>query len=186
MVPILFDKGANISIISSKLVSFLNLSLSPMKISIKSFNALSDCSGLTTANVTIGSITENVQFHVVDSTSHPVILGLDSIREFRLRMDEDNKISQSLTLLDHEVSNETEKMPNQAELSINSVTSNTIENLLTEFSDIFSKHEYDIGEIKIEEAQINLESDIPISLTPYRCSEYDQKIIDEYKTASEA
>lgn len=72
-------------------------------------------------------------------------------------------------------------MPKHTESSINNITSNTIENLLTEISYIFPEHKYDIGEIKIEEAQINLESDISINLRPYRCSGYDRKIIDEQK-----
>lgn len=94
-------------------------------------------------------------------------------------MDEKTNKSQNLTLLDPEVSIDIDQMYNRSESSIDHLTSDLIESLLTEFSDIFSKHKYDIGEIQIEEAQINLESDIPISSRPYRCSEHDQKIIDE-------
>ena len=69
-------------------------------------------------------------------------------------------------------------MPPNTELSINSINQSPLESLLTSFSDIFSKHKYDIGAINIEKCQINSQSDTPISLRPYRCSEIVQKKLE--------
>lgn len=55
--------------------------------------------------------------------------------------------------------------------------------LIRSFKHIFSKNKFDIGRIRMEPAKVNLTSEIPISLRPYRASQKDnieiKKQIDE-------
>ncbi len=53
-----------------------------------------------------------------------------------------------------------------------------IQNLINKYSKIFSKDKYDIGSINIEQCKIDLTNNIPINLRPYRCSQTDQKLLD--------
>ena len=51
--------------------------------------------------------------------------------------------------------------------------------LLNKYMIIFAKDKFDIGSIEDEFCQINLTSNIPINLRPYRCSLSDQKLIND-------
>jgi len=178
VVPTLFDTGASISIISSSLIEHFNLKQIEKRSIVRGFNAQSECSGVTFILMTIGIITEEVKFHIIENTNHPIILGLDHIQKFHLNMDENHQIIQTIKESDHKIEITIERLSDTIGISINSLTESPIDSLLSEFSDIFSKHKYDIGSIDIEKCQINLQSDIPISLKPYRCSESDQKILE--------
>jgi hypothetical protein len=50
--------------------------------------------------------------------------------------------------------------------------------LINKYSKVFSKDKYDLGSVTIEQCKIELTNNIPINLRPYRCSQEDQKIID--------
>ena len=51
--------------------------------------------------------------------------------------------------------------------------------LLNKYMIIFAKDKFDIGSIEDKFCQINLTSNIPINLRPYRCSLSDQKLIND-------
>jgi len=53
-----------------------------------------------------------------------------------------------------------------------------INNLVNKYSEVFSKDKYDLGSVTIEQCKIELTNNIPINLRPYRCSQEDQKLID--------
>jgi hypothetical protein len=54
-----------------------------------------------------------------------------------------------------------------------------LKNILTKYSTVFSRDKFDLGSINIEQCKIELTNNVPINLRPYRCSQSDQKIIDE-------
>jgi len=54
-----------------------------------------------------------------------------------------------------------------------------INSFLNEFNDLFSKHKFDIGCIKIKRCWIDPISDIPISIGPFWCSIRDQELLQK-------
>ena len=58
------------------------------------------------------------------------------------------------------------------------VNNSELSKLLIDFDDIFAKHKYDVGEIKMEPQRVRLTSEIPVSLRPYKTSPTQQEEID--------
>ena len=55
----------------------------------------------------------------------------------------------------------------------------SLEVLINKYKDVFSKSKTDVGYISFEQHQINLTTNLPIFIRPYRTSPSEQKIIDE-------
>ena len=94
VIPILFDTGANISVISDSFLTELGyrcMTREPMI--IRGLNALSECSGVSMIPITIGMISQTVELHVIGIIIFPIILGLDNMKKFHLKMNEKYEIS---------------------------------------------------------------------------------------------
>lgn len=50
--------------------------------------------------------------------------------------------------------------------------------LLDQYGHIFSKDSYDVGEVRLEPVKVELTSELPVSIRPYRCSPADNKEIE--------
>ncbi|XP_074603951.1 uncharacterized protein LOC141857357 [Brevipalpus obovatus] len=183
VTPIVYDSGAYISLISLELIDELILKFDKKLIKIQGIQNEMVCLGLAEIPLTIGLITSNCVLHVMKNPNFSVLIGLDVIKNFQLSLDKNYKIFQHLEIDGQEVSLPIVMISKTDHKSLNSfVASNQddqINKLLSEFSDIFAKHKYDVGCISFEQYRINLTSDIPISLRPYRCSLKDQKLIDD-------
>ena len=174
---------------------------------IKTIFENKNCLGLTETNITIGNICLNNKLYVIENSNQELIIGLDIIRKFQLKMNENFQIFQfnennqmieiqsnytnnqfgnyynlnRINELKNEINLLTKKNSNEfkieSDLDINQT--NILDNILNKYSNIFSKDKYDIGSINTEFCRIELTNNIPISLRSYRCSQSDQKIIDE-------
>lgn len=155
VTPILNDSGANVSLISSDLVNKLKLSYKREKIKIQGIRNEIICLGLIKIPLTIGAITYGCVFHVMDNPSFPAILGLDMMKHFHLSFDENYKISQHVEINGQQVSIPIAMITGTDRKNLNTVVNggqdDQINLLLSEFSDIFAKHKYDIGCISFEQ-----------------------------------
>ena len=158
----------------------------------KTINNQNICLGLINTPITIGELNKITEFHVIKNTNHHLLLGLDIITKFNLKLKPNLRVYQLLNknnkIIEEEIqSNYTNNYDN---LSIqiyanylNTLPNNTneekeINQILTQFQSIFSKHKYDIGSINTEMCKIELTSKIPINLRPYPCNQIDQATID--------
>jgi len=83
----LVDTGSNISAISTKLAKKHNLPIQcNTSIHIKQVNGKFKTVGRSTLNITIGGITNKVNFHVLNDFAHDMLLGLDACDTFDLHV----------------------------------------------------------------------------------------------------
>lgn len=183
VAPIVLDTGATISIISKNLQTELRVQVREDRLKIRSFHSNVDCSGYISIPITIGLITEEVKLYVIPMSDHDIILGLDNIHKFSLLIESNYEVYQQIDFEGTVIENRLELIENSPKTQINLISSDSsqtkLNQLLSKYSAVFAKHKYDVGCITLETCSINLTSDIPISLRPYRCSEKDQKILDD-------
>jgi len=183
VVSIILDTGATVSLIRRNLQEKLGVSLIKERSVIYSFHSQSDCSGFILIPVTIGLITAKIKLYVSSELEHDLILGLDNISKFYLSIKPDYQVVQELEFEGRKIQHEIQLVEHPSQQEINSITSchtrKDVGELLSKYSAVFATHKYDVGSIGIESCRINLKSDIPMSLRPYRCSEKDQKILEE-------
>lgn len=174
IVPVILDTGASVSIISRKLQTKIGASIHNDPLKIHSFHSHADCSGYISIPITIGLITENVQFYVIPMFDHDLILGLDSIHKFNITIRVDYDIFQLIDFEGCIIENKIELIKNIHEPQINTLFTQAdddrLNSFLSKYHAIFSTHKYDVGCIDLETCRIDLKSDIPISLRPYRFS----------------
>ena len=173
----------------------------------KTIANINSCLGLTTVNITIGNSCHSCELHVISNSNYELIIGLDLIKVFNLKMNENFQIFQiidknnaindeifsnytvnTVTKYNFNTNNELKYAINilQSEYisqyninsDLNSDQQDIINSILNKYSNIFSLHKYDIGCIDTEMCKINLTNNIPINLRPYRCSSDDQILID--------
>ncbi|GBN02028.1 hypothetical protein AVEN_152728-1 [Araneus ventricosus] len=53
-----------------------------------------------------------------------------------------------------------------------------VNDIIKNFDSVFSKDKYDIGELRVEPQRIVLNSDLPVSLRPYRTSPVEEQEIE--------
>lgn len=183
VVPTVLDTGASISIISENLRTKLGVRVHEDRLRINCFHSSADCSGYISASITIGLITETIQLYVIPMSNHDIILGLDNISRFNLHIKSNYEVFQLIDFEGTMIENRIELMKNSSSLQVNLSSFDPVQDrlnkLLSKYSAIFAKHKYDVGCIALETCRIDLTSDIPISLRPYRCSEKDQKLLDD-------
>ncbi len=104
VIQTIYDSGANISCINYSLVKKLNLKIFKYKNEKLTFNTISNTNsylGRVSANLTVGSISEKCILIVLKNSFHDLVLGLDLINKFKLKMLENYKIFQT-----YEINNE--------------------------------------------------------------------------------
>ena len=92
----LYDPGANITVITSKFLRELGKKQIPFN-SSSTFNTISGTGrieGIVNLNIQISNISKGTRCFVVnkEKTNYDIILGLDTIKLFQLRQDENLKI----------------------------------------------------------------------------------------------
>lgn len=92
IIPILFDTGADVSIISDEAVAELNLPTILADFVVRGIQSQSE--GLTRANIHIGLYERVIDLFIVQNPTFPILLGLDNIYKFRLQMNEKYEILQ--------------------------------------------------------------------------------------------
>lgn len=169
---------------------------------------------------TIGNISRNAIFYVVDSPLNYCILSNESIGLFKLNLNFENfcvyqngrNISTELTVennqsnyifltYDNDESNHAERhysenIDNCCDNFHSSINNNCdsgindsvkLNKLLNTYDHVFAKSKYDVGCIRLEPQRVVLESELPISMRPYRASVKDneeiKKQIDELLAA---
>lgn len=145
----------------------------------------------------IGNIEDTIQAFVVDNKNfcYDILLGLDSIKKFRLIQGENLEIFQktekqiSTIDKDEENSKDFDCMVNFNEnVDVSKFMANLdhleeekqilILELMKKYDSIFARNKYDIGRVQNHEAQIKLLENKYISKKPYRCSGPDQLEIE--------
>lgn len=129
-----------------------------------------------------------------DDMKYDVILGLDSVINFKLCLDENLVLSQKKNPETNEILNKkknyndeifinwSEFIPiNEFNIKTDHLDSNkkkAIYDLVDKYSGSFAKNKYDIGKVSKYEAQIKLSENCYVSKKPYRCSFDDQLEIE--------
>ena len=190
-MKVLYDPGSQISVINKRLCTNQVYSMQNHKDQNIEFSTLTRTGsllGLATVNIEIGKIRKTVKIFVSDSEMIEVLLGLDLIWKFNLKCSNDYSIIQTnhkldvnslkVEIFELNENNGYEAMHLSCEKFIQNESVKLAE-LLQQFGDIFAKDKFDVGLIKGSECCIELESNIPVNLRAYRCSEIDQQIIDD-------
>ena len=186
----IIDSGCNASCISDKLVKDLKLNLIHLDrtVTFKTPNNIVKCLGRVTCEVTIGYKTLKTQLYVLSALNHPIILGLDLIKMFSL------EISPTLQMFQHihlngvvckeEINTNENHSPNTNLVNtLSTPITNThlskINKLVQDFQTIFALNKYDVGLISSTRCMIELNSNTPINLRPYRCNPKDRKLLED-------
>jgi hypothetical protein len=104
VIQTIYDSGANISCINYSLIKKLNLKIFKYKNEKLTFNTISNTNsylGRISVKLTIGSISEKCILIVLKNSFHDLVLGLDLINKFKLKMLENYKVFQT-----YEINNE--------------------------------------------------------------------------------
>ncbi len=149
--------------------------------------------GIAIINLRIFSFETPTIVWIVNKPSfkYDILLGLDTIKKFRLRQDEFLTISQapfssSVVPFSPSVSesliNWNEAVPtDQFEAKVSHLSTeqqNQISSLIDKYSTVFAKNQYDIGTVSEFEAHIKLLENKYIAKKPYRCTYADQAEIE--------
>ena len=195
----LYDPGANITMITSTFlhklkandIHFANNVINK-NYAYKTMSGEHNSCGIVFLRMKIFEIERISRFFVIDKDNfnYDVLLGLDSILDFRLRQDENLKISQAIEGTSKENRSVQKQIPyiNWNEyLPIEEFDIKTehldkekrqaIYELVDKYGTCFAKNKFDIGQVKDCEAQIKLTNDTYVAKRPYRCSFEDQKEI---------
>lgn len=149
--------------------------------------------------IKIHKIEQELEVHVIKNNNfcYDILLGLDAIQKFGLIQDENLEIFQRIDDENIEkvfkIGAEKKRHANYVEENLIMDYSNklnhlddnkksTITDILNINESVFSKHKYDIGEIKDQEAHIKLLENKYISKKPYRCSIPDEREIENQIT----
>jgi len=172
-------------LINKKLIKTINTNKDKNKIQLKTISGVSVTKGLTRIKLKIFNIEKKVDVFIVENENfHDFLIGLDIIKEFKLRQDENLIISQKqLQNADMIEINFNEHITeNDLKIDLNHLDYKKkikIEQLIEDYKTIFAKDKYDIGTLKDYEARIDLLVDKFCSKRPYRCTIEDRKEIEE-------
>lgn len=122
---------------------------------IKGVAGVTKSEGTVTLPIEIGNITENFSFYIIKSNhfKEDLLLGLDSIKKFKLCQDENLKISQK-----NEINKNIYPKSTKEKINNNCSTGNqlTLEDILKKNKNVFADSKFDIGITKDYEASIKL------------------------------
>ncbi len=191
----LYDSGANITLVTSPFLKALGKKI-PFSTSY-TFNTISGIGkieGVVELNIQIFNTCKKIKCFVIEkeSSDFDLILGLDSIKKFRLRQDENLNISQNNNIISQVNPDKTNIRPEvQSHAGIpvselylklnhlNNTKQKKLYQILKTYNTVFAKDRYDVGKIKDYTACIKLTENKYTYKKPYRCSLPDQQLIDE-------
>lgn len=193
----LYDPGANISMIKYDFFRKLkNAKMIKKGFTFKTMSGGDRLMGVTALEMKIINVTKIVRLFVIDKKNlrYDVVIGLDNIPEYGLRLNERLELSQK------KVGNEREgnesKNESEDEMCVNwnefipvhefeARTSHldekkrkTVYELIDKHGACFAKDRYDIGKVTKYEAHIKLSENRYVARKPYRCSFTDQQEIE--------
>jgi hypothetical protein len=152
IIETVFDSGSNISCVSYKFIKQLNLKIWKYKNENLNFKTVSNTQtylGRVTINLTIGLITEKCNLIVIKDSNQSLVLGLDLINKFKLKILQNYKIFQNFEIND-KIFNE-EILTNYSNTEQNSKT-------------IFNNN--DCNELKINLSEISFEKCVQNEFKP--------------------
>lgn len=194
----IYDPGSQVTVINSKLVKLRYNGKDQTRGILKSINGRGKTNGLITLKAKILNEEKNINAFILESEEfdHDLILGLDTINNFRLTHNEDLNVIQ---LQKNKKENEKDKIIKNEELinlskeyevnfnegiDINKFMvktehlqldqRNQVLTLLDDYNTIFAKNKYDVGKVKSYEAFIDLQVEEYCNKRPYRCSIEDR------------
>ncbi len=154
--------------------------------------------GVAIVKMKIMNIEKKVRLFVIDKKDlkYDIVLGLDCIAEYELRLNEKLEVSQrneEKAINGYEGAKETEMSVNwnefipveEFEIRTNHLEEKKkkmIYNLIDKYGSSFAKDKYDIGKVTKCEAQIKLSENSYVAKKPYRCSFEDQEEIESQVT----
>lgn len=191
-VSAIYDSGANVSLISSACCKKLGIvSLLGGVSPVDTMNGTLISKGSIWIKLKIFNIEKYVPFLCVEGKifSDDLLLGLDIIKSFKLRQDENLQISQNCAVHLEEKNNSVcleSEFPVDNYKNTLSLTRNkdidcfesihmNLEDIITKYDNVFAKEKFDTGTILGFEAQIKLTENKYIARKPYKCS-YSDKI----------
>lgn len=185
----IYDSGANISLINSRLIKFKNSRITDTKrTKLSTINGVKKTEGIVTIKIKIFDIEKMMNVFVIDKDNfqYDFLVGLDIITEFKLIQDENLNITQKKYEFGSDVNkyainfNEHINISN-FKISINHLQlheKTEIDRLIERYNGIFAKDKYDVGTVKDYEARIDLKVDRYCSKRPYKCNMEDRKEIE--------
>ncbi|KAK0156700.1 hypothetical protein PV328_012421, partial [Microctonus aethiopoides] len=152
----LYDSGSNISLLNYEYWEKNNVKqIISGGENIKGVAGVTKSEGTVTLPITIGNITENFSFYIIKSNhfEEDLLLGLDSIKKFKLCQNENLKISQK-----NEINKNIYPKSTKEKINNNFSTGNqlTLEDILKKNGNVFADSKFDIGITKDYEASIKL------------------------------
>lgn len=189
-----YDPGSQVSLINSKLIKIKENRIDKNKIYLKSVNGVTKTKGLITIKIKIFDTEEFVDVFIVENDDfQEFLIGLDMIKKFKLRQDENLQISQKkdTQITENNIHREIKESivnfneyVNEKEFEmnldhLNKARKTIIENLIEKYNTVFAKSKYDIGTVTEYEARIDLLVDKYCSKRPYRCTIEDKKEIEK-------
>jgi hypothetical protein len=208
----LYDPGSNITILMFKsLEKFTHKMFKKEPITFRTMGGGAHFVGVTTIKLKIFEIEKNIPVCVADDKNfkYDLLLGLDTVKTFKLRQDENLKITQAP--VENSIQTEpakkiktNKKKENKGELlSQNQINWNeaipietfqakvdhldgekqkVIYKIIDKYDTIFAKDQYDVGTVSEHEAHITLSEMKYTAKKPYRCSYEDQTEIERQVT----
>lgn len=201
----IYDSGANVSLINSKLLKIKDKKINDSKsVNLRTINGEKKTNGMIKIKIKIFNIEKFMNVFIVDNKdlNYEFLIGLDCIKEFKLNQDENLIITQDKNLINNndvnipefpgdiqgnkesikEINFNENINTNNFEMSINHLNfsqQSKIEKLIEKYKSVFAKDKYDIGTVKDYEAHIDLMVDKYCYKRPYRCTIDDKKEIEE-------
>jgi hypothetical protein len=196
----MYDTGSNTTILAyNSLNKFKHVQFKMKPLAFKTMTGEATFLGIALIKLKIFNISKLIPVCVIDKENleYNLLIGLDTIKNYKLRQDEDLVISQAP--LDNNETPDEDKIK-YASLSENQVNWNEaipietfnakvdhldnekrkiIYNLIDRYDTLFAKNQYDVGTVSKYQAHITLSEMKYIAKKPYRCSYEDQKEIEK-------
>ena len=204
-----YDTASNTELINEDVLKKLKIQFFKDKRLQRKLNSIGGQTfslGRAFLKVKIGSISSYIDFQVMknDNFKYQLLIGLDTIKKFKLLQDENlnilQKINNSYIRLEQpknlmrfeesklnlvnreEFIEEFVNCCTQSDEDDHNLTGEQqrqIKQLIDEYINCFASDKYDVGRIKSDEAQITLSMDRKyVAQRPYRCSRQDQEEIE--------
>jgi len=142
---------------------------------IEGVSGVAKSEGIVSVLIKIFGIEKRFSFFIVKSRrfKDDLLLGLDLIQAFKLRQDENLKITQNYKL------SEEEKVNMNIIEEKKEHTINNLEDILLEYEESFAKDKFDIGRTRNSEAAIRLTVNKYTAKKPYKCTIEDKIEIEK-------
>lgn len=172
-------------------------------VNLKTINGVMKTKGRVTLKIRIYNVKKEMNVFIVDNEnfSYDFLIGLDSIKEFKLIQNEDLKITQYHDPEEEEEKNKADNIPeftgytrknyeenfkehlntDELETKINHLNTHQqseIDKLINKYKPVFAKDKYDIGTVRDYKAHIDLMEEKYCYKRPYRCTFKDRKEIE--------